>query len=49
MNIDFSWSIEDWMDIFNQFIAIIENFFARLGIQLFADEETTEPEDVTEA
>lgn len=45
MVIDFSMSIDDWMKLFEQFIAIIENFFSKLGIQLFADEEETNPED----
>lgn len=50
MIIDFSMSIEDWMELFNRFISIIENFFKELGIKLFADkEETTAPEDTTVA
>ncbi len=39
MKIDFTFSIQDWMDLFNKFFSIIENFFSRLGIKLFADEE----------
>ncbi len=49
MIIDFSMSIEDWMELFNRFIAIIENFFAELGIKLFSDEEETTVEDTTVA
>ena len=49
MIIDFSFSIEDWMKLFEQFVAIIENFFDKLGIKLFADEETTAPEEDTTA
>lgn len=47
MVIDFSFSIEDWMEIFQRFIDIITNFFDKLGIKLFADEETTAPEEET--
>lgn len=49
MVIDFSFSIEDWMALFQQFIDIITNFFDKLGIKLFADEETTVPEEDTTA
>lgn len=45
MKIDFSLSIEDWMAYFEQFFAIIINFFDKLGIQLFADETETNPEE----
>ena len=37
MEIDFSYSIDKWLDLFRQFFAIISNFFAGLGIQLFSD------------
>ncbi len=47
MIIDFSFSIEDWMAIFQRFIDIIVNFFDKLGIKLFAEEETTAPEEET--
>lgn len=49
MIIDFSMSIEDWMELFNRFISIIENFFKELGIKLFSDEEAADPEDSTAA
>lgn len=49
MIIDFSMSIEDWMELFNRFISIIENFFKELGIKLFSDEEETSPEETTVA
>ena len=45
MKIDFTFSIQDWMDLFEKFFSIFENFFSRLGIKLFADEE----ESTTEA
>lgn len=39
MKIDFTFSIQDWLDQFNKLLGIFENFFRRLGIKLFADEE----------
>lgn len=47
MIIDFSFSIDDWMELFRRFIDIIVNFFDRLGIKLFED-ETVAPEEETE-
>ena len=48
MIIDFSWSIDDWMAIIKEFIDTIVNFFDKIGIKLFADEEKANaPEDVT--
>lgn len=47
MNIDFSLSIDDYMALFRQFFDIIINFFDKLGIKLFADEDTTAPEGET--
>lgn len=44
MVIDFSWSIEDWMDVIRRFIAIIKNFFAEIGITLFPEDETVAEE-----
>lgn len=45
MNIDFSFSIDDWMELFRRLFDLVINFFERLGIQLFPDEEsTTAPE-----
>jgi hypothetical protein len=41
MKIDFTFSIQDWMEQFEKLFSIIENFFSRLGIKLFADEEET--------
>ena len=41
MKIDFTLSIQDWMDLFERFFGAITNFFSRLGIKLFADEEET--------
>ncbi len=50
MIIDFSFSIEDWLDLFKQLIDIFVNFFNKLGFKLFADEEaTTAPEEETTA
>lgn len=50
MILDFSMSIDDWMALFQQFIDIIVNFFDKIGIKIFADEETTvAPEETTEA
>lgn len=42
MTIDFSFSIEDWMDLFRQFFDIVINFFEKLGIKLFPDETEEE-------
>ena len=39
MKIDFTFSIQDWIDQFKKLLGIFENFFRRLGIKLFADEE----------
>lgn len=48
MIIDFSFSIEDWMELFQRLIDILTNFFDKLGIKLFADEEdVTAPEEET--
>ncbi len=43
LEIDFSFSIQDWLDVFRQFFNVFVDFFAALGIKLFADpeEETT--------
>lgn len=41
MNIDFSYSIEDWMAIIKQFFQIIIDFFKGIGIDIFAEETTT--------
>ncbi len=46
MNIDFSTSISQYVDYFRQLFETIANFFAKLGIKLFADaEDTTAPEE----
>lgn len=47
MIIDFSYSIEDWMALFQKLIDLVTNFFESLGIKLFADEEATKPEEET--
>lgn len=47
MILDFSLSIEDWMAMFQRLLNIFINFFEKLGIKLFADEETTAPEEET--
>lgn len=49
MIIDFSWSIEDWMALIQEFIDTIVNFFKKIGIDLFTEEETTSPEEETVA
>ncbi len=49
MIIDFSLSIEDWMAMFKELIDTIANFFEKIGIKLFADEETAAPEETTGA
>lgn len=49
MILDFSLSIEDWMAMFQRLLDIFTNFFDKLGIKLFADEETTAPEETTGA
>ena len=40
MDIDFSKSIQDWVNIFKQLFDIIANFFKALGIDFFAPETT---------
>lgn len=44
MKIDFTFSIQDWLEQFKKLLGIFENFFRRLGIKLFADEEETTTE-----
>ncbi len=39
LKIDFSFSIQDWLDVFQQLFDIFINFFDKLGIKLFADAE----------
>ena len=43
MEIDFSWSKEDWLALIREFLEIIQNFFKEIGIDLFvtSEEETT--------
>lgn len=45
MIFDFSMSIEDWMGLFQKLLDIVTDFFAKLGIQLFEEEEETAPEE----
>lgn len=50
MVIDFSMSIEDWVALFQRLLDAFTNFFDKLGIKLFAEEETTlAPEETTGA
>lgn len=42
MEINFDWSIDQWIDVIKQFFEIIANFFAEIGIQLFPDEAVEE-------
>ena len=41
MEIDFSFSIDDWMEIIKRFIDIVVGFFDHLGITIFAESEAT--------
>ena len=49
MVIDFSLSIEDWMAMFQRLIDIVTDFFEKLGIKIFSDEEAAAPEEETTA
>ena len=42
IKIDFSFSIQDWLDLIDRFFSSFENFFRRIGLPLFAEEETTQ-------
>ena len=46
MNIDFSWSKDDWLAIIKQFLEIIQNFFKEIGIDIF---KTGDEEEATTA
>ena len=42
MNIDFSWSIQDWIDFIKEFLDVFVKFFGSfkdIDIKLFADDE----------
>ena len=42
MNIDFSWSIQKWVDFIKEFLDVIVNFFSSfkdVDIKIFADDE----------
>ena len=43
MQIDFSWSKDDWLALIREFLEIIQNFFKEIGIDIFltSEEETT--------
>ena len=42
LQIDFSFSIQDWLDVFEELFDAINDFFKKLfGTGLFADEEVT--------
>ncbi len=47
MVIDFSLSIEDWMAMFQRLIDIVTDFFEKLGIKIFSDEEAAPEEETT--
>ena len=48
MKIDFSWSIDQWMQVIQDFIQILSDFFAKLGITLFEEDAAPEaPEEET--
>ena len=42
MVIDFSWSIDQWLDVIRRFLQIITDFFAGIGIEIFAESEKTD-------
>ena len=46
--IDFSWSIDDWLEVIRKLIVLVEDFFADLGIVLFPSPEEA-PSESTEA
>lgn len=48
MTIDFSYSIEKWIEIIKTFFSYIVAFFKSIDIDLFKVEETTAEEAVTE-
>lgn len=37
MKIDFSWSLDDWKKVFDEFLKLVSNFLAAFGIKLFPD------------
>ena len=43
MEIDFSWSKDDWLALIREFLEIIQNFFKEIGIDIFltSEEATT--------
>ena len=38
LNIDFSWSIQDWIAFIKEFIDVLVDFFGSIGIKLFEDD-----------
>ena len=47
IKVDFTFSIQDWLDLVKRFFGAFENFFRRIGFPLFA--ESTEEESTTQA
>lgn len=43
MDIDFSWSLEDWKLVFKKLLLLISNFFAALGWKIFPDSPEYDP------
>ena len=44
LQIDFSWSIDKWIDVFRRLIDILVDFFDSIGIKLLKDSEPAETE-----
>ena len=42
MILDFTFSIQDWLDAINKFLTMFEDFFASLGVTLFDKDEDEE-------
>ena len=48
MEIDFSWSKDDWLALIREFLEIIQNFFKEIGIDIFASSGSDDGETETE-
>ena len=40
MEFDFTWSIDKWLEVFNRLLTVIEEFFRKLGYEIFAKDTT---------
>ena len=41
IKVDFTFSIQDWLDLVKRFFGAFENFFRRIGMPLFSESEET--------